>query len=509
MRPGYCDVIVGLDNGDEGKGKEIDHRIETGEYHINSRYNGGPNAGHSLVLPDGTDLVLHALPSAVLYPHIQLSIGSGCVVDPVKLLKEIHDVESRGYDLSGRLHIANTTQVISPVHILLDQVTGALVGTTGNGIGPAYADKATRSDGQNLKHIRFAEFLHNPKKVKQEYFSHYRDLLDVLRLSKYRTMINKYLINLGPKGVYLEPGDAKFPSDFDRYFNIERKVEQSIEAVEILNKRGFINRDPLWLTKQVQSGKNVLGEGAQGADLDVTKGPVPFNTGSHTWSGYAYTGGDLPPRYHRHTIGVTKAIPSRVGRGPFVSELGSARSDDYCAERDQSGQIKYTIDREAELYDVKKLLQSTDPFEFGIALRMLGKEYGATTARPRRMGVFDIRKLLHNCIAQGIDELVISKEDCLSAYHGNNIWQGKIPLVTSYLLHGQELDTIPVTADELSEVEPGYETVDSFEENISDIRDFADLPEAVQKFVQRVQEYTRTQVRAIGVGPKREQMIYL
>lgn len=490
---GFSDVLVGLDYGDEGKGRIVDNLFASGEYQIASRFNGGPNAGHSLVDEQGEILALHSIPSAVKYKNIELYIGSGCVINPIKLLTEIKDVESRGgnYQLDDRFFISDAVTVVSPAHILLDIITGKSIGTTGNGIGMAYADQAIRQDGRKLKNIRLAEILANPKQAEQDLLA---SIEDIRAVPIYREMIREHLDSLkGEKPTYF---------GFIKAF--KSQVKELIDAVMYLEQRKFINKKRSRLQNAVEGGRNVLFEGAQAIELDIN-GHTPFVTSSHTIPSAAYLGGDMAVKYHRKNIGVSKLVPSRVGNGPFVGEFGEIRSEEYC---DKKGKLKNFKDIEPTEYDLGELFGSEDEMDVGIALRIRGKEYGASTGRPRRIGAFDLFRVANNCIDHKIDELYLTKIDCLTDYTRAKLWKGGIPIVTGYTLNGQRINHIPTSAEELRRVEPIVTVLPGFDGDLSGIRNYTDLPAGAKNLIQKIQRSTGTRVAGIGVGPKREEMIW-
>lgn len=496
---GHSDVVVGAQFGDEGKGRVIDNNLEgrninlvsylplkfqnfhfiedmAYRYDINARFNGGPNAGHTLVY-NGMPLALSGVPSGVLYNHIELYVGSGCVVNPVKMLAEIMKIKSLGLPLEGRLHISDEATAILPSQIFQDEITGGEIGTTKNGIGPAYADQALRSIMGRLKNIRLSNLLDRPLEARRDLIENYREVARIYGQ---------------------ECGD------------IASKADEAMAAMDQL--RPYINRNPLWLDDMVRSGKNVLFEGAQASMLDVTKGTVPHVTSSHTIAGFAYVGGDLAPKYHRKVFGVAKMIMSRVGNGPFPSEFGGLRSEQYCDEKfcdpnDGKTKHKHVKESEEKDYSAEKMLYSSDPFEVGIGLRMLGKEYGAVTKRPRRIGMFDLVALMHHCRVNGVDELYLTKFDCLHDFAQTNL--PGIPIVTGYSLDGQNIRYLPGSNEMLRKVTPIVEYFPHITQDLSGMRDKRELPKEAKGLLKYIENYTGCRVAWIGVGPDREQFIKL
>lgn len=464
---GYSDVLVGVQYGDEGKARIIDTIAQ--DYDIVARFNGGPNAGHTLEVGNKR-IALHQVPSGIFYPDMQLYVGSGCVLNLEKLFDEIREIKASGIALDGRLTISDQLTVIQPHHVLLDRLIGGTIGTTANGIGPAYADQAARMDNYYLKNLRLG------------------DLLDDQSLAR-RTMIGNYL-QLAEKHSISSEG-------------IEETVENIISVAEALSDH--ISRNPLFMEELAGKGRKVLFEGAQASMLDVTKGTVPFVTSSHTIAGSAYVGGDLSPRYHRKTIGVAKVVMSRVGNGPFVSEFGGVQSESYCDAKDEQGKTRHVKEFEQRSYSVDELLRSSDLFKIGIALRMLGNEYGATTKRPRRIGMLDLMSLHQNCKINGVDELYLTKVDCLADFSKTSL--SGIPVVVAYSIDGQEMKYVPGTSAGCRKARPAVEYLPNFSKDLSSARDPALLPAEVHGLISFVERYVGCKVAGIGVGPEREQFI--
>jgi len=272
--------------------------------------------------------------------------------------------------------------------------------------------------------------------------------------------------------------------------------------IAIRDIQPYIERHTLYLVDQTHKGNNVLFEGAQSYGLDLGHGTPPFTTSSSTQAGAAFVGGDLPPRMLRNTNGVTKIIKSRVGHGPFISEFGGKRSEDH--SMDNYGQ-KHTQNVEAALFDTEELLKSDDPFYVGIALRMIGGEYGVSTGRPRRIGMPDTVQMRHAALANGVDELFITKCDLLRDFARTRI--GKIPLVVGYELDGKKIDYVPATAEEMYRVKAEIAYRPAFTDDISGVRHWEDLPKALQNFVYEIEDRSDTNVAGIGNGPGHYQII--
>ena len=464
MKPGNSNILIGLQYGDEGKVKVLDKLL--GNTDITARFNGGANAGHTLKVGDKT-IINHQIPSGIFYDDMILYIGSGCVINPKIANGEISHIKDNGISIEKRLFVAANTPLVQPHHLILDDIYGKDIGTTKNGIGPAYADIAMRAHGSKLRNMQLGTYINNPKKGFETVLDNLEDLIET---------------------YHLKDMDAlKLACEFD----------------EEVKKLGlYCCKDPLFLEKLVQSGKNVFFEGANSVMLDAVCGIVPYVTSSRTLAGSAYVGGDLSLRYHDKTIGVAKAIMSRVGNGPFISEFGGSASEAYCAEGDGYTHIKGW---ESMMYNPDELLKSPDPMDIGVALRMLGGEYGATTKRPRRIGMLDLVMLKQNCMLNAVDELYINKIDCLSDF--SKITLGGIPLVTAYELDGKTIDYIPTSIEECRRAQPVIEYMPAFAEDISGIREYNNLPSEVKFLIKKIEEKVETKIAGIGVGPEREQFV--
>ncbi len=480
MQKGRADTVFGSDYGDEGKGRIVDVLLENGDYTIACRFNGGPNAGHTL-FKDGEKLILNSIPSGILYKNIINYIGSGCVVDPVHIFDtEIPRIKAF-IPIDGRIKISALATAITPTQIFWDKATGKMVGTTGRGIGPAYADKARRAEGKSIRYLRLCDILAAPEKAGEIIKKNYEESIKIA----------------SALGMDIEEAD-----------DINERIDRFIGATLELDRNGLIEKDPLWMTKMVEDGKNVLMEGAQAFGLDITYGAAPFTTSSNTVAGNAYVGGDLAAKYHGKTYGVAKAIASRVGSGPFVGEFGGRKSERYCDEKDTEGKPKYLQEKESELYDTNSLLKSDDTLKFGIGLRMKTGEYGATTKRPRRVGMPDLFRLAFAVRRSGADKLYVTKMDCLKEYANNTLYEGKIPVITGYRLNGKTIDYVPASAEEQYDIEPVITLMPAIPD-ISDIRMEKDLPPQAIEMIELIKKITRCPIGGIGVGPERNQMVFL
>jgi len=412
-------VVVGAQWGDEGKGKIVD--LLSQEVDVVARYQGGANAGHTIVFGN-TKVVLHLIPSGILHPNVQCVIGNGTVIDPVALMEEIAMLEDMGISTAGRLFISHKAHLIMPYHKMLDAARekGAGIGTTGRGIGPAYLDKATRSG------IRIV------------------DLLDRA------TFESKLRTNIEEKDRYLQAIYGAEPIDveaiLDEYLSFDKKIDPYITDTTSL------------LHDALAAGKTVLAEGAQGALLDLDHGTYPFVTSSNPTSGGACTGLGIAPTTVTSILGVVKAYSTRVGNGPFPTELDN---------------------------------------ELGELLRTEGHEFGATTGRNRRCGWLDIPALKYSIMVNGISEIALTKMDVLGVFD-------EIKICTSYTIDGRPAKYFPADGRTLESVECQYQTVPGWKRSLDGIRSFDDLPEAARAYVETIERLLERPVTWISTSPARE-----
>ena len=466
IREGKSTVLIGLQYGDEGKARVMD-KLLTG-YDIVARFNGGPNAGHTLAVGK-IKIALHQIPSGIFYKDMRLHVGSGCVINPTKLLEEIKGIEAYGIKLDNRLSLSGYITLIQPHHIVFDSIYGKAIGSTKNGIGAAYSDQAIRAENNDIKNIRLGDYLSNPNK--------FRDAVK----NNLKSMISKNNV----KGI-----------------NVDSEIETFHNNTLILKK--YACSDPLMIQNLISSGKNIFFEGAQSIMLDVVSGMTPYVTSSRTVAAAAYTGGDLSVKHHSKTIGVAKAVMSRVGNGPFVSEFGGYRSEKYC---DEDGGLAHTFEKEKLASNPEKLLLSNELFDIGMALRMITGEYGATTKRPRRIGMLDLVMLKQNCLLNGVEELYINKFDCLQLFSLTHL-EG-IPFVVAYELDGKQINYMPTSVEEARRCVPVIRYLPKFRENISQLRDYKKLPKQVKDIIAFIEKEVGTKVCGIGVGPERDQFVMI
>ena len=417
-------VLLGAQWGDEGKGKATDLMGDRVDYVV--RYQGGNNAGHTVVIGD-QKYALHLLPSGILSPNVIPVIGNGVVIDPGVLLAEIKGLTERGIDCS-KLLISSNAHLITPYHRTIDKVTerflgNSKIGTTGRGIGPAYADKINRIG------IRVQD-LFDPSILRQKIESALRDK-------------NQILIKV-----------------FNR---------KNIEVNEVLNEyvayaqalRPFVVDTGLILNQALDAGKNILLEGSQGTLLDVDHGTYPFVTSSNPTAGGACTGSGIGPTKITRVIGIVKAYTTRVGSGPFPTEL---------------------LDEDGE------------------KLRTIGGEIGVTTGRARRCGWYDAPIARYAVRVNGLTDFFLTKLDVLTGWD-------KVPVCVAYEIDGQRVQELPASQTDFHHAIPIYEYLPGWKEDITKARTLADLPQNAQKYVKFLEEISGAPMSAIGVGPGRNETI--
>jgi adenylosuccinate synthase len=414
-------VVVGAQWGDEGKGKIVDLFTEFADVVV--RYQGGPNAGHTLVV-GGEKTVLHHIPSGVLHHGKRCVIGNGVVVDPETLLGEVDLLKSKGFLADdAQLVLSENAHLILPYHKRLDVLRekargGRALGTTGRGIGPAYEDKAAR------RGIRVRDL------VKPELFA---------RLLRERVAeTNPLLLALG--------GDAFTAEEIARVMAplAERLKRHAADASKLLHR-------------EIERGRSLLFEGAQGTLLDVDHGTYPYVTSSNTVAAFAAVGAGIGPTQIHHVVGISKAYTTRVGAGPFPTELSDA---------------------------------------LGEKLREAGAEFGATTGRPRRTGWLDAPALRHAARVNGFDGLALTKLDILTGID-------TLRICTSYRDGDATLDEWPSDPEVLERVTPVYEDHPGWKEPLGDLREYEALPRNAQRYIERIEQVTDCEVIAVSVGAER------
>jgi adenylosuccinate synthase len=417
-------VVLGAQWGDEGKGKVVD--ILSPYFDIVARYQGGHNAGHTVRIKE-RKFILHLIPSGILHEECTCVIGNGTVIYPKAFNTELQELKSLGIDCESRLFISERANLILPYHMALEQAREEMlgdnrVGTTMRGIGPAYEDKAAR------KGIRAGDLLH-PNVLKEKI----RDNV---------AGANRELESIGA-------GSLNWEEVFNEY------AEESSSLVR------FIRDTATLLNAAARSGKSILLEGAQGTMLDVDHGTYPFVTSSSATAGGAATGTGLSPRLITGVLGMAKAYTTRVGGGPFPTEL---------------------LD------------------ETGAYLQRRGNEYGASTGRPRRTGWFDAVVVGYSAMINALDALALPKLDVLDEFD-------EIRICRAYNINGETVETMPYGAAALAECQPVYETLPGWKSKTSGVTEYDELPTAAKNYIRRIEELTGTAVALISTGPERDETI--
>jgi adenylosuccinate synthase len=416
------DVILGLQWGDEGKGKIVDYFAP--RYDLIARFQGGPNAGHTLYVND-KKIVLHQIPSGIFHEKTLNLIGNGVVLDPVTLKRECESVASFGVDYRKNLYIAQRTHLILPTHRALDKASEMSkgqekIGSTLKGIGPAYMDKTGRNG------LRVG------------------DLLDKSFTTQY---------------IKLRLKHQKLLEGLNFHEEISEWEEEFFEALEFMRQFKIVNGE-YFINDKIGQGKKVLAEGAQGSMLDVDFGTFPFVTSSNTISAGVCTGLGVAPQTIRDVIGVSKAYCTRVGGGPFPTELEDATGEE---------------------------------------LRRVGNEFGATTGRPRRCGWIDGVALKFACMINGVTKIVMTKADVLDAF-------AELKVCTSYKVNGEETSEIPFQMNRLK-IEPQLKSFEGWKTDTTGVKKYDELPGKMHEYVQFINKYLGVRVAYISNGPGRDQLI--
>ncbi|WP_134089409.1 adenylosuccinate synthase [Olivibacter sp. XZL3] len=420
------DVLLGLQWGDEGKGKIVD--VLTPQYDLIARFQGGPNAGHTLEF-DGQKYVLNTIPSGIFNKNTLNLIGNGVVIDPIILKRELENLKKSGFDplAEGKLVIARRAHLILPTHQLLDAASesnmgAGKIGSTLKGIGPTYMDKTGRN-GIRVGDTTLPDFKERYQKL----------------VEKHKSILSHY-------------GEIPDFSEREQAF---------FEAIEYLKSIPHVDSDQL-VNSYLTQGKTVLAEGAQGTLLDIDFGSYPFVTSSNTTTAGACTGLGVAPKNIGQVIGIFKAYCTRVGGGPFPTELEN---------------------------------------ETGEKLRQIGHEFGATTGRSRRTGWIDLPALRYAIQLNGVTELVMTKADVLSGFSEVNV-------CTHYLHNGEKIDYMPYDINTIKP-QPVYETVKGWNEDITGITSVAEIPEALKEYIQYLEKQLEVKIKYLSVGPDRIQTLVL
>lgn len=418
-------LVLGAQWGDEGKGKIVDFLGEGAD--VVARYQGGANAGHTIIR-NGEKFVLHLLPAGILRPGTICVIGAGVVVDPVALMDEIRQVEAAGIELKDRLFVSHQAHLIMPYHKLLDQMSEARsdrkkIGTTGRGIGPAYVDKFSRV-GIRIVDLLDREFL--------------REKIRANVADKNRILSKIY-----------EAEELNVDAIVDEYIEFDKQIDPYVKDISVL------------LDEAIRDGKKIILEGAQGSLLDVDMGTYPFVTSSNPTAGGACTGLGIGPRRIDNVVGIIKAYTTRVGEGPFPTEI---LDDD------------------------------------GTELREKGGEYGATTGRPRRCGWFDGVVARFSARVNGVDSWAVTKLDVLSGMK-------QLKICIAYEDDGRTYRHFPSDSRILSGIRPVYQEFPGWEESLIGVKQWHDLPVAAREYLEFIEQFTGTPISILSVGPAREDTI--
>jgi adenylosuccinate synthase len=416
------DVILGLQWGDEGKGKVVDYFAPS--YDIIARFQGGPNAGHTLYVGD-KKVVLHQIPSGIFHQNTINIIGNGVVLDPVTLKRECDTVASFGIDVKKNLFISQRTNLIVPTHRALDKASEtskgeSKIGSTLKGIGPSYMDKT----GRNALRVG--------------------DITD-------RSFITQY--------IKLRLKHQRLLDNFHFNEEISQWEEEFFDAIEFLRTLNIVNGE-YFINEQMSNGKKVLAEGAQGSMLDIDFGTFPFVTSSSTISAGVCTGLGVAPQKIKEVLGVTKAYCTRVGGGPFPTEL-----------HDETGE----------------------------SLRKLGNEFGATTGRPRRCGWIDLVALKYTCMLNGVTKVIMTKADVLDSFKELNV-------CTEYNINGQPTEKVPFQLMN-SDIKPFYKAFEGWNCDSTTLKTGNNLPGEMQRYISFINQYIGAPVGYVSNGPQREQII--
>lgn len=415
------DVLLGLQWGDEGKGKVVD--VFTPHYDIVARFQGGPNAGHTIVF-NGTKYVLHLIPSGIFHPNTQCLIGNGVVLDPITLKGEIEKLEASGSDVRSKLFISQRAHLILPSHKLLDAASEKAkgdkkIGSTLRGIGPTYMDKTGRNG------LRVGDLL------EPDFEARYKTLVD-----KHRSML-----------------DQLYGFEYD----LEETAAQFKEAVAFLKTLNLVNGEAM-IREALKENKKILAEGAQGTLLDIEFGSYPFVTSSNTTTAGACIGLGVPPHAIGRVFGIFKAYCTRVGAGPFPTELND---------------------------------------DLGESIRQAGGEFGATTGRPRRTGWIDLPLLKYAVEMNGVTDLIMTKADVLSG-------QPDIMACTHYATPQGDTQDIPFN---LEAAAPQYDKLPGWQADITGIQEKEAVPAALQEYITYLENYLGVPMTYLSVGPDREQIL--
>lgn len=419
----HVDILIGLQWGDEGKGKIVDYLAN--KYDVIARFQGGPNAGHTLVI-DGVKTVLHTVPSGIMHDRPTNVIGNGVVIDPVTLRKEVELLLSKNIDVNKRLFISKKAHLIMPTHKVLDAASEAAkgkakIGSTLRGISPTYMDKTGRN-GLRVGDILSSEFKNIYERVREKH-------LGLLKM-------------------------------YDFEFSLEEAEKPWFEAIEFLKGLNLIDSE-YYLNNALSKGQSILAEGAQGTMLDIDFGTYPYVTSSNTITSGACNGLGIPPTKVKEVIGIAKAYCTRVGSGPFPTELDN---------------------------------------EVGERIRQIGGEFGATTGRARRTGWIDLPALKYGVMINGVTQIAMTKADVLNDFE-------TIEACTAYEYNGQRSEQIPYDLCNTA-ITPIYQQVKGWNTDLRKFNNYGELPKEFMDYLQFVEERLGVPVSMISTGPERERLVF-
>lgn len=415
-------IIIGAQWGDEGKGKIVDFLTQKCDYVV--RFQGGCNAGHTVVVDD-KKYILHLIPSGILHKNKKCIIGNGVVLDPAALLKEIDTLNNKGIKIDNNLYIAKNCHLIMPYHIAIEEESekNGKIGTTKKGIGPCYTDKIARN-GVRMIDLLYPDILMNKIKVNLE-------------------IVNFLLVN------FYNSKPLNEEHIFSQYLDYAEKLKYYISDTDIL------------INNAIDEGRNVLFEGAQGTLLDIDHGTYPYVTSSNTIAGGACTGTGVSPKKIDRIIGIVKAYTTRVGEGPFPTEIKN---------------------------------------NLGETIRQKGGEYGATTGRPRRCGWLDLVGLKHAVRVNCFTGIAITKLDILNGID-------KLKVCVGYKYTNRRIDEFPKELEILKHCEPIYEELPGWKEEIQGVKEFDQLPENAKAYLNFIEDFLKVKIQIISTGQKRDEII--
>ncbi len=416
------DVLLGLQWGDEGKGKIVDYLAK--DYDLVCRFQGGPNAGHTIYV-DGEKIVLHTIPSGIFHADLMNLIGNGVVIDPITLKMEVEKLLTHGVPVMDRLLLSQKAHMILPTHRMLDAASEASkgkdkIGSTLRGIGPTYMDKTGRN-GLRIGDITTPDFI-----------------------DKYEALKHKHLSLL-----------EMYP---EIEFDLAGEEEKWLSSIEFIKNIKSVSGE-YYVNHALEKGQRILAEGAQGSMLDIDFGTYPFVTSSNTITSGVCNGLGIAPSRIKDVIGITKAYCTRVGSGPFPTELHD---------------------------------------EVGEAIRQHGKEFGATTGRPRRCGWLDLVQLKYTCMLNGVTKIAMTKIDVLNEFES-------ISVAESYIVDGKDTDELPFDLNDPT-LEPVYTALPGWNTKTNSIRNRHDMPKPLSSYIKGIEKYLGTPVYYVSVGPGRDEL---